>query len=338
MIESITLRDFQKHKKLKVEFAPGVTTLVGKNSAGKSTVLRALKAVTTAGFRPSHLRHGAEVFSVRLGFDGHILYARRGRKKNLLKLDDKTYKATRKEVPPDVAALLAVGEENFQRQDQVHFWLSMPPGQVAAKLNELADLSLIDATLTRANAGVSRAKAAAAVSQDRLDAARKTVKSLAWAVKADETLKRAERLAREVEGAKARREQVEALLKDMDKARRVVAAGRKAIETGEDAVRLGEGAKAARVRRQGITSLLAELEPALKVARVKVPDIAAVDKAKADADAASERRREVEYLLQDYDQAARELKEAKAELEFLTTKRCPTCGQTVGMVKTGKQR
>ncbi len=44
-LESLTLKNFQKHKALYLQFDPHVTTIVGDNEVGKTTVLRAIRWV-----------------------------------------------------------------------------------------------------------------------------------------------------------------------------------------------------------------------------------------------------------------------------------------------------
>jgi exonuclease SbcC len=137
----IRLRNFQRHVDLTVSFGPRVTTLIGKSDAGKSAVVRALRWLCFN--RPAGsgmVRHGAAVAAVSLLTPAGKFARRKGKGVNEYRVDGGKLVAFGSEVPDPVKDGLGVGPVNFQRQHDPPFWLSLAPGEVAKRLNEITGL------------------------------------------------------------------------------------------------------------------------------------------------------------------------------------------------------
>lgn len=159
---SIRLQNFQSHRGTKVTLSEGVTTLAGESSNGKTAVLRALRWVLTN--RPTGIgfvSHWAKKTNAKgeIVLDGtcsvtlevtdtegkvHTVERVRSATTNAYILDGETLEAVGTDVPPAVVKLLGLKEVNTQSQDDPYFMLTLPSGQVAAKLNELVHLDDID--------------------------------------------------------------------------------------------------------------------------------------------------------------------------------------------------
>jgi len=181
VLEKLTLKNFQKHKLLEIEFDPLVTCVVGSTNSGKSCFLRGLKWV--AANRPAGdglVRRGAKAARGTLVADGRTVVRRRGKGLNEYRLDGQRYAAFGAGVPDAVADLLRVGPETWAGQHSPPFLFSLSPGQAAQALNEVIDLGLIDRTLAALAAGLRKAKAEQEVAAERLKAARAARDRLAW--------------------------------------------------------------------------------------------------------------------------------------------------------------
>jgi len=181
MIESLKIQNFQRHSKLRIDFDPGVTSIVGASDAGKSSIIRALRwAATNQPNGEAFIRDGSKGCTVQLTADGKTVTRRRGGTKNEYKLGEKEYKAFGATVPEEIAKTLNVADINFQSQHDAAFWLSETPGEVSRQLNAVVDLGIIDDALRAVGSVYQKANAAVDVSRDRLADAEKRAGELEW--------------------------------------------------------------------------------------------------------------------------------------------------------------
>lgn len=182
MIESVSLKNFQCHKKLVLKLSPTLTCLVGKTRAGKSAALRGLKWLATN--RPSgssFLRHGTKSVTVQIIIDEKTLTRRKG-DSNTYEIDDKELAAIGQGVPDEVTSLLNVDSRNFQGQHDAPFWLSLSPGEVSRELNQVVNLELMDRCLSNITSEVRSAVLEESQSYSRVEKTRKNLSSLDWVV------------------------------------------------------------------------------------------------------------------------------------------------------------
>lgn len=260
-IDKISIVDFQRHKKLEIEFDPAVTTLVGQTDAGKSAVVRAIRwAALNRPAGDAFLRNGAQTVRVALLVDGAEIVRRRGRGGNAYKLNGRKFAAMGGNVPEPIAAVLNIDELNFAGQFAPPFWLSDSPGAVSQQLNAVVDLAIIDES-TRAAASKSREAAIIArASRERLAAARKKRDALAWVpdfLTALESLKKSQ-TARE-----KRRVKIDALADLLESLTAAEARAAAASAAAHDAAIVARATDAA-VKSAGRLKQLAEIVEALE--------------------------------------------------------------------------
>ena len=145
MLERLTLRDFQTHKKLVIDLDPRITTVVGPSDQGKSAVIRALRWLCFN--RPTgdaFIRHGTDSTKVSLTVDGREIRRSKGKAGNTYHIDQQPLKAFGADVPEEVAKLLNLGDVNFQGQHDAPFWFSETAGGVSKALNAIINLGDID--------------------------------------------------------------------------------------------------------------------------------------------------------------------------------------------------
>lgn len=221
MLETLTLRNFQYHRKYTLEFDPLLTCVVGPSDRGKSALLRALRWL--AANRPSgdaFLRRGAKGVSVTLAVDGKNVVRSKG-KSNAYKLDGKVYAAFGQSVPEPVASLLDLSPENFQGQHDAPFWFALSPGEVSKELNRIVNLELIDCTLKNLASGLRAAKSASDLTRTRLRDAKTARNRLRWAEAADRSLKRLESSEEEISRLKRSCVILEGVVEDVERTRTI---------------------------------------------------------------------------------------------------------------------
>lgn len=199
MIDFIKIRNFQTHEKLTVELDPLVTTITGSSDIGKSSIIRALKWVTSN--RPTgnaFIRYGSDETAVKIEVDGKLITRRKSSAENSYDLDGKKFKAFGSDVPSEIVTLLNLDEVNFQGQHDSPWWFMRTPGEVSRELNQIINLGLIDSTLANVAAELRKVRAWIGVSKERLAVIEKEKEILAWVPKANEDLQATEQLCSEI--------------------------------------------------------------------------------------------------------------------------------------------
>lgn len=150
MISRIVLRNFQRHRKLDIRFGL-VTTLIGPTDSGKSAIIRALRWVITNSPRGnSFIRNGTKKCSVTIWVDGHKIKRTKTKSSNTYWMDGHTYSSFNTGVPEPIQNVLKMTVDNFQQQHDPIFWLSLSPPEVSKRLNEIADLQIMDDSIRKA--------------------------------------------------------------------------------------------------------------------------------------------------------------------------------------------
>ncbi len=195
MLERLTIENFQKHKKLVIDFDESITTIVGRSDLGKSACIRAIRWVCTN--KPSgdgFIKHGSESSTVKLRVDGHTITRKKGKGANSYTLDKQEYHALGQGgVPEDIADLLNVSPNlNFQNQMDAPFWFMLSPGEVSRQINQIVNLDLIDKALGNVASELRRTRTQVQMAEERVEETRKRVNELAWAEEADKELQQLE--------------------------------------------------------------------------------------------------------------------------------------------------
>lgn len=331
MFELLHVSGFQRHSDRVVDLNHPVTALVGETEAGKSSLVRALFwACFNRPSGDSFVKAGHEECVVRLKVDGRKVLRKRGGG-NYYRLDGEKLSAIGTTVPGDVADLLAVSRDNFQLQHEPAYWFALTPGELSKKINEVTNLTLIDQTLSRAKSEVNKARQTAAVCADMVTEARKRSESLKWVKAFDKELRKVEFLEEQWKKAASRASALAAAVVNLRLTRSRVEKARRRAAGLEALARAGDRYALASDRRTRLEELLGRI----KSARVKVsrppPDLTELLTVRAAADAVAEKRRRLEYLVQDIREMRAEtcrLKELAERLEASLPKssKCPACG------------
>lgn len=335
MIDRLTLKNFQKHGSLSVEFDPKITVITGETDAGKSTVIRALALVCLSEWDPCFVRHGKKSVKVTLDVDGQVVFRHKGKGENLFSIDGKKFAAFAHSVPPEIDRCVNVGEENFQFQLDSHFWFSDTSGQVSKKLNRIVNLDDIDRTLANVAQEVRKTKTELSVYQERRDEARKKLDELSWV---PEFVADFERL----EAAKKRSRE---LTHRIALAARTLAPARSLKRRAETSLMLSNALRrlvrlcatrdAARDARGRLEGLITEAVKARESADRPLPDSTRLIELRTKGDKSAERRRNLEMLVEELTEAKEKVCRTQDRVLSLTQdvqksgrsrKLCPYCG------------
>jgi exonuclease SbcC len=158
-ITKIVIENFEVHKYLELDLDLHVTVLVGDTNVGKSAVKRAIEWVVFN--RPAgddyrnwdnpdftrvtlHTSEGFQIERHRSDKDNSYIISKAGMEPIELTGFGQT-------VPEEVSKVLNLKSINFQGQEDPTFLINDTSGEAARKLNEVANLELIDESLKRIN-------------------------------------------------------------------------------------------------------------------------------------------------------------------------------------------
>jgi energy-coupling factor transporter ATP-binding protein EcfA2 len=161
MITDLEIGDYQSLHSLSLELGR-LTVITGPSSSGKSATIRALRLLAFNARGTSYIRQGAPACSVSVGIaDGDtgsaVAIQRGARGKDAYFLAPKDGTAPQKftklagKVPDDVAALLNLSDINFADQFDRPYLLTDSAGEVARKLGELTNVTLLFSAARLAN-------------------------------------------------------------------------------------------------------------------------------------------------------------------------------------------
>lgn len=259
-LQKITLRNFQRHRKLTVAFDQSITVLTGRSDVGKSAVLRALRWVCqNSPSGDAFIRHGAKFVRVRLVADGKVIVRKKG-KENAYLLGDKKYVAFGAGVPTPIAETLNVSDENFQGQFDPVYWLAQSPGQVSRSLNQIVNLGAIDKSLAHIASEARKAGVAVEVSQNRLKQARSDRDGLNWVPGLLNNLGNLEKHYTRIDLLRTRIASLASLLGQVRHAKQQAQIASGAIQSGLAAVEAGRKVRQVSERVETLRELIAECQ------------------------------------------------------------------------------
>lgn len=152
MIKEIKINNFQSHKSTNIVLHPGLNVFVGTSGSGKTAITRALRWVADNKPQGDNFRSfwGGDT-SVEIVLDDISVTRFKSDKENSYSADKEVYKAFNKDVPEPIKKLINFNEINLQRQHDMPFLVSKSGPEIQRTLNEVANLDLIDTTMTNLN-------------------------------------------------------------------------------------------------------------------------------------------------------------------------------------------
>lgn len=333
-LETLTLENFQAHKKRVIKFDRRVTVVRGETDVGKSAIIRALGWV--AFNRPDgddFVNWDADCAVVTLEVDGQIIVRSRGKGENGYLLNGDEFKAFGKEVPERIAELLRMDSVNFQSQHDSPFWMTETAGEVSRRLNHVINLGVIDDVLAMVSGRSRKARSTVDVCEDRIRKAKKTRDDLAFVPDMDTKLQVVEAAHKEHDRLKKKVAALRTALESAVEHARRAKEARAVVTRGLDVVASGDFARGVTSRAQLLHEVIVSAELLRKAANVKLPDISALTALKASYETTAARREKLADAMshlrtlwrarRDTGDAA---KAAHDELHKNMKGNCPICG------------
>jgi exonuclease SbcC len=149
LIDSISIQNFQSHKKTELQFDPGVNIIIGSSDCGKTSIVRALNWIVNNRPLGDSFRSvwGGDT-KTELQLNHHVIERfKTADNKNFYRFDyndENLFGAFNKDVPEEVKQLLNFTDINLQKQLDAPFLLCKTPGEVQRILNRIAHLDKID--------------------------------------------------------------------------------------------------------------------------------------------------------------------------------------------------
>lgn len=337
MLEELRIKDFQRHTKLRVPLATGVTCIVGPTEAGKSAIIRALRWVCQN--RPlgeAYVREGAGPALAELVFDGgRKLRRTRGKDTNLYRLDDDEFKAFGNNVPDVVVTALQLADVNFQKQHDAPFWFALSPPEVSRQLNQIVNLGAIDEILGELGGRQREAASMVNVVRARHADWKAQYQSTAYVKAVDAALATVEAAQARHADAGRRRLAVATLSTQAQIHHKVATALTAAVAAGDDVLTKASRAIKARKAATDLRALVVGGLAHQRAASITIPDITALKAklyvAREKATTANLRLivEEAEKHSSRRDTFTFELVGLKTKIQELTGGMCPACGRPI---------
>ncbi len=150
MLKYLKIKGYQPYKKEAVlELSEFVNSITGETDAGKSSVVRAIRAVckndkSTLKFRNKKIKKG-QPFEITLANDNGIVKRARSERENYYEINENGEKLQAGSgVPEYVAKILNIQDINLKLQFKDNFLIADSPPEVARYFNKLVKLDIID--------------------------------------------------------------------------------------------------------------------------------------------------------------------------------------------------
>jgi len=158
-LDKITAINFQSHKKTELGLHPNINAITGASDVGKSSITRIVEWVRTN--RPtgnafqSHWA-GKEGTKGELTFDGIKVTRHKSKTINNYQIDQTEFNVVKTDVPQEVQDFINLDDINIQGQHDRYFLMQDTSGEVARKLNKIANIDIIDFVLSEADSDIRK--------------------------------------------------------------------------------------------------------------------------------------------------------------------------------------
>ena len=335
MLKRILIKDFQKHESLDIRLEP-VTVFVGSSDAGKSAILRAIEWVATNKPKgDAFIRSGADKSEVKVKVDSHTVTRSKG-KKNTYALDKKEFASFGQSVPEEIADFLNVDSElNFQGQHTSPFWFAETSGEVAKKLNAIANLEVIDKASAAVSSRLRKKSAEVSVLEQQV----------AHSMQEFEKVQEYPSIERQFSGIEALQEEVLTLVDGIGYLEELISnvetksKRRKRLATIVNEFRdiedVGTGANAAATKFAALSTIVRSIDTKLAMIPTDMPNLSRLEKVHESLGELKKTERALAQLLTELDRTSTTVDSAELayaeslkELELMEEEEvCPMCGQ-----------
>ena len=192
MLNKIEIQNFQSHEKTEFNLHGGVNAITGVSDAGKSSAHRAIewgaRNVTPTGqlskdntnkYRVAAFQSywvGKKGTKVGFTFDGTTVSKHRSKTKNGYLLGNDSFEVVGKDIPNEVQEFINLDAINIQGQHDRYFLMQDTSGEVARKLNKIANLEIIDFVLSSTDSAIRENNKEIAVTEKSISNTQESLK------------------------------------------------------------------------------------------------------------------------------------------------------------------
>ena len=173
MIKSLTIENYQSHKKTELFFSSGINVISGSSNNGKTAILRALNWVITN--RPqgiafkSNFSDKKETCRVSLVINDTEIIRERNNSINSYQVGSSLFTTIGNDVPSEVSSAINISDINCASQFERHFLLMDSPGEVGRTINKVVKLDAIDALISNISSKITSTNKELEIKKQDLD-------------------------------------------------------------------------------------------------------------------------------------------------------------------------
>lgn len=333
MLNKLQLRNFQNHELTRIKLDPQITTITGPSDSGKSAVIRALRWLfLNKPGGDAFIKDGEKQCSVTIQLDDKKLTRSKG-KENKYKLDGAEFVAFGTSVPETIQQFLNVDELNIQSQHDPPFWFSLSPGEVAKRINQIIDLSVIDRTLAETSKRIRTAKIEMNLIEARVKQAEQQLEELIDVPRQQAAFESLEQLSEELESLHARRNRLQELQQQGRQEERSAERVQKQLQSLVGVLKVGLKLEQSTEQQKRIKNLIGSANSELKWLQKSTGDLSSLEAKKQRVEQLERDQEQLLSLLEEAEEISEklvktteEISEVRTRIEAETGGICPACG------------
>lgn len=122
----LAVKDYQIIKSASLEFIPGLNVIIGPSNNGKTSILKALKALVYTVPGTTSIRAGQPSYTVGVTYNNHTVILQKGMKESVYLLDGEKYTKFGQTTPEAISKALNIKELVLNgNKEQLNFWDQM---------------------------------------------------------------------------------------------------------------------------------------------------------------------------------------------------------------------
>ena len=159
MIKSLSIQNYQSHKKTELSFSSGINVVSGSSNNGKTAILRALNWIffnrpQGIAFK-SNFSDKKETCKVSLIINDIEITRERNNSINSYQIGSSLFTTIGNDVPSEVSSAINISELNVSNQFEKHFLITDSPGEIGRTINKVVQLDSIDTLISNISSKIT---------------------------------------------------------------------------------------------------------------------------------------------------------------------------------------
>lgn len=160
MRKKLKLTNFQSHTNTSIEFARGITGIIGESLSGKSRIVQAIRwLLNPSKVKPYNKFDKDKKTTVKLSMEKQLLLKREDKKQSY-KFDGQIYRKFGRNAPEEIVEFINLDDINLQRQFDQPVLVLSTPGKITKTISSIASSEIFDNAIkiVRNNLQIKRAE------------------------------------------------------------------------------------------------------------------------------------------------------------------------------------